>query len=120
MNGLFDARPATRTIGFPFANSTPSAEIRQPAAPSTSEGQPANIKAVVFVTSAFQGGPGGIDVVSVLYEMLLRLTVVLPLPDDVFNSPTMVAEAAVTKHKRKNAARAAGRALDPLILCVPP
>src|SRR5260370_10516998 len=120
MNGLFAARPAPRTIGFPFADSTPSAETTQPAAASTPEGQRANIKAVVFVTSAFQGGPGGIDVVSVLYEMLLRLTVVLPLPDDVFNSPTMVAEAAVTKHKRTSVARATVRTLELLICCLPP
>src|SRR5260370_37727781 len=100
MNGLFDARPATRTIGFPFANSTPSAEIRQPAAPSTPEGQPANIRTVVFVTSAFQGGPGGIDVVSVLYEMLLRLTVVVPLPDEVFQSQMILAEVTVPKTTR--------------------
>src|SRR5260370_31304382 len=102
MNGLFAARPAPRTIGFPFANSTPSAETRQPAAPSTPEGQPANIRTVVFVTSAFQGGPGGIDVVSVLYEMLLRLTVVVPLPDEVFKSPMILAEPTVPKPTRTN------------------
>src|SRR5258708_55393 len=100
MNGLFAAKPAPKTIGLLFANSTPSAETRQPAAPSTPEGQPANIRTVVFVTSAFHGGPGGIDVVSVLNAMLLSVTVVVPLPHDVFKSPTMVPEAALTNHQR--------------------
>src|SRR5260370_8389306 len=103
MNGLFAARPAPRTIGFPFANSTPSAETRQPAAPSTPEGQPANIRTVVFVTSAFQGGPGGISLVSALYEMPLTLTVRVPLPVEGFKSPMILAEATVPKHTRTSA-----------------
>src|SRR6266567_5492991 len=120
MKGLFEAKPPPATIGLLFANSTPSPETRQPGDPSTPEAQPANIKAVVLLTSAFHGGPGGIDVVSVVNVMLLSVTVVVPLPDDVFNSPTTVAEAIVAKHSSTSVARAAAGTRDALIFSVPP
>src|SRR5713226_1215020 len=100
MNGLLGARPAPRTIGLLSASSTPSDETKHPAAPSTPEGQPANVRAVVFATWASHGGPGGIDVVSVLNVMLLSLNVVVPLPDEIFKSPTTLAEATIAKNNR--------------------
>src|SRR5258708_33402243 len=108
INGLLAASPAPSTIACPFANSTPSAglkapEFRQPGAPSTPDEQPANCRDVVCATSLFHGGPDGLAPVSGLKTMLLSVTVTVPVPDVVFNSPVTAAVAAVIKDNKTRA-----------------
>src|ERR1700676_4849881 len=67
-------------------------ESRHPAVPSTPLGQPAKVMSVPEATSAFQGGPAGVELVSGLKLTLLRVTVTVP-PDPVFRSPMIVADA---------------------------
>jgi len=123
MNGLFGPNPELALIVAPFASKTASdgvkaPESRHPTAPSVPL-QPWNINDVVFDTSAFHGGPAGFPAVLVLNVILVSVTAVVPLPDDVFKSPTTVADAIVTKHSKISVARGAGP-LKALIRVFPP
>ena len=70
----------------------PSETERQPAEPRTPEGQPANVRLVPFATSAFQGGPGGVEERSGSKLTLDSVMVIVPA-EPVFKSPTTAADA---------------------------
>src|SRR5215470_12864895 len=57
-------------------------------------GPPANASVVPVATSAFQGGPGGVDEGSGSKVMLPRVNVIVPA-EPVFRSPMTTPEAAV-------------------------
>src|ERR1700730_17804893 len=106
--GLLGLNPALRTIGFPLATRTASAELngaalRHPAAPSTPLGHPANFKVVPLATSAFHGGPGGSELGSVLKTIELNVNVTVP-PDPVSSFPVTSADAEVASSNTTTAA----------------
>jgi len=71
---------------------------RHPGELSTPDEQPTKLRLVPFPTSAFHGGPGGVDEGSRLNVTELIVTVTVP-PDPVFKLPMMLAEAFETISK---------------------
>src|SRR5438552_2165365 len=83
----------------------PSETERQPAEPSTPDAQPAKVRLAPFATSAFQGGPGGVEERSGSKLTLDSVIVIVPA-EPVFKSPTTAADAtapndATASHARR-------------------